>query len=114
MRELQDPAGVYRQCMRLMTRLAAKGLVHCDFNEFNLLVRWAGSLLGAGSPSLRARQERRGAPQMDEAEQLVLIDFPQMVSTSHADALHLFQRDVDCVNRRAPERLPCSPAEARR
>ena len=38
-RELQDPASVYRQCMRLMTRLAAKGLVHCDFNEFNLLVR---------------------------------------------------------------------------
>ena len=30
---------MYRQCMQLMTRLAAKGLVHCDFNEFNLLVR---------------------------------------------------------------------------
>ena len=29
---------MYRQCMDLMTRLAAQGLVHCDFNEFNLLV----------------------------------------------------------------------------
>ena len=38
MRELQDPVSVYRQCMDLMTRLAAQGLVHCDFNEFNLLV----------------------------------------------------------------------------
>ena len=37
-RELQDPVSVYRQCMDLMTRLAAQGLVHCDFNEFNLLV----------------------------------------------------------------------------
>ena len=38
-RELQGPVSVYRQCMDLMTRLAAQGLVHCDFNEFNLLVR---------------------------------------------------------------------------
>ena len=29
---------VYQQCMDMMTRLAAKGLIHCDFNEFNLLV----------------------------------------------------------------------------
>ena len=29
----------------------------------------------------------------------MLIDFPQMVSSSHANAEHLFQRDAECVNR---------------
>lgn len=38
MRELQNPGEVYLQCMEIMARLAAKGLIHCDFNEFNLLV----------------------------------------------------------------------------
>ena len=38
----------------------------------------------------------------------MLIDFPQMVSASHANALHLFQRDVDCVNRQIPSGKGCS------
>ena len=38
-RELENPGFVYAQCMDLMAKLAAKGLIHCDFNEFNLLVR---------------------------------------------------------------------------
>jgi RIO kinase 2 len=46
--------------MDLIVRLARYGLIHGDFNEFNILVT------EAGSP--------------------VLIDFPQMVSTSHANA----------------------------
>ena len=36
--ELANPGAVYEECMNLMTRLAQLGLVHCDFNEFNLLV----------------------------------------------------------------------------
>jgi RIO-like serine/threonine protein kinase len=59
--------------MDLIHRLAAAGLVHCDFNEFNLLI--------------------------NEQEHLTLIDFPQMVSVSHANALELFERDVDCIVR---------------
>lgn len=31
-------AQVYLTCMELLSRLASKGLVHCDFNEFNLLI----------------------------------------------------------------------------
>ena len=31
-------ARVYARCMELIVRLAAHGLVHCDFNEFNLLL----------------------------------------------------------------------------
>ncbi len=38
-RELGNPGEIYKQCMGMMARLAELGLVHCDFNEFNLLVR---------------------------------------------------------------------------
>ena len=38
-RELINPGEIYKQCMGMMARLAQLGLVHCDFNEFNLLVR---------------------------------------------------------------------------
>ena len=38
-------------------------------------------------------------PQISDEEELTLIDFPQMVSTSHANAEELFERDVDGVTR---------------
>lgn len=38
-RELYHPGVVYAKLMELMGRLAELGLVHCDFNEFNVLVR---------------------------------------------------------------------------
>jgi RIO kinase 2 len=72
-RELAHPAAVYSAAMDLIYRLAARGLIHCDFNEFNLLI--------------------------DDEEQLTLIDFPQMVSVSHANAEELFDRDVECIIR---------------
>ncbi len=39
MRELADAGAVYLQLMDMAARLASHGLVHCDFNEFNILVR---------------------------------------------------------------------------
>jgi RIO kinase 2 len=42
-KKLRHPAQVYLTCMELISRLAGKGLIHCDFNEFNLLV--GGSVL---------------------------------------------------------------------
>jgi RIO kinase 2 len=61
-----------QECLDLVVRLAQHGLVHGDFNEFNLIVEEA---------SLR----------------IVMIDFPQMVSTGHQNAQELFARDFDCV-----------------
>lgn len=46
--------------MDLIVRLANHGLIHGDFNEFNLI--------------------------LDEKDKPILIDFPQMVSTSHPNA----------------------------
>jgi RIO kinase 2 len=60
---------VYLVCIALLKRLAEHGLVHCDFNEFNLMI--------------------------DDECKVTLIDFPQMVSTSHPNAAELFQRDVN-------------------
>lgn len=37
-RQLSNPRLVYTQLMDMLARLAGLGLVHCDYNEFNLLV----------------------------------------------------------------------------
>lgn len=57
--------------MNLIVRLARAGLIHGDFNEFNLLVT-------------------------DDNEP-ILIDFPQMVSTSHRNAeMYVLYEFSDC------------------
>lgn len=64
LRSLADheaPGELYAECMELVVRLARAGLVHGDFNEFNLMI---------------GREEG----------ELWVIDFPQCVSTSHPDA----------------------------
>ncbi|KAF5355990.1 hypothetical protein D9756_003821 [Leucocoprinus leucothites] len=70
--ELPSPGKLYSQLMDLIVRFAHAGLIHGDFNEFNILVR-----------------RETGEP--------VVIDFPQMVSTSHENAEWYFNRDVDCI-----------------
>ena len=70
-RELSKPGKVFAQLMELHIRLAQCGLVHCDFNEFNVMI--------------------------NDKEELTVIDFPQMVSTSHKNAAYYFNRDVECL-----------------
>ncbi|KAL6041133.1 Serine kinase [Balamuthia mandrillaris] len=70
-RELVNPGSVYNNLMRLIVKLARYGLVHCDFNEFNLLI--------------------------NDKEEITLIDFPQMVSADHYNAEMYFDRDVQCI-----------------
>lgn len=65
---LANPEKVYRRSLECMIRLAESGLIHGDFNEFNLMVT--------------------------EEEQIIMIDFPQMVSIEHQNAAELFDRDV--------------------
>jgi RIO kinase 2 len=61
----------YSTLMNLIIRLAEHGLIHCDFNEFNLMI--------------------------DKEENITMIDFPQMVSTTHENSNMYFDRDVQCV-----------------
>ena len=76
-----DVPGLYTRLMELISELASYGLIHGDFNEFNLL-------LTRPSPSSNS-QSPRVTP--------VIIDFPQMVSIDHQNAEYYFNRDVECI-----------------
>lgn len=75
-KEVADPGPIFSEIMHWLRRFAEVGLVHCDFNEFNLMIN-------------------------DEAE-ITIIDFPQMVSVWHENAEDLFNRDRDCVIKSKP------------
>lgn len=38
MKQLQDPEMVFETILNQVVRLAEHGLIHCDFNEFNIMV----------------------------------------------------------------------------
>lgn len=57
---LKDVEVTYSDLMSLVVKLANHGVIHGDFNEFNLM--------------------------LDEEDKVTMIDFPQMVSTSHLNA----------------------------
>lgn len=59
--DVPSPGKLYSDLMDLIVRFAHAGLIHGDFNEFNILIK-----------------RESGDP--------VVIDFPQMVSTSHENA----------------------------
>jgi RIO kinase 2 len=80
-----DPASLYSELISMILRLAQYGLIHGDFNEFNILIK--------EDPN----------PNSDKPEDIILtpilIDFPQMVSIDHANAEYYFDRDVNCIKR---------------
>ena len=59
----------------LLLKLASRGLIHGDFNEFNLAVDVA------------------------KPDRIIVYDFPQMVSLDHPNAQEYFERDVEGVVR---------------
>lgn len=70
-RDLEDPSQLYSDLMDLIVQFANNGVIHSDFNEFNVMVT--------------------------DEDKPIIIDFPQMVSTSHENAKIYFDRDVQCV-----------------
>uniref|UniRef100_T1JBB8 Serine/threonine-protein kinase RIO2 n=1 Tax=Strigamia maritima TaxID=126957 RepID=T1JBB8_STRMM len=70
-RDINDPANLYDELMSLIVNLANHGVIHGDFNEFNIMI--------------------------DSNNKPTLIDFPQMVSSSHLNAQWFFDRDVNCI-----------------
>ena len=66
---MEGAEAIFGVCISMLKRLAEHGLIHCDFNEFNLMTNSQGVV--------------------------TMIDFPQMVSTSHPNAIDLFKRDVN-------------------
>lgn len=84
-----DPAGLYAELIAMILRLAKHGLIHGDFNEFNILIR---------------EEKTHSDGEEDSAEAAItltpiLIDFPQMISMDHQNAEMYFDRDVNCLKR---------------
>ncbi|GLV40775.1 RIO kinase 2 [Carabus blaptoides fortunei] len=69
--EVNNVEELYDELMNLIMRFADSGVIHGDFNEFNIMIT--------------------------EDEKPVIIDFPQMVSTEHENAELYFNRDVQCI-----------------
>ena len=97
-----DPAGLYAELITMILHLAEFGLIHGDFNEFNILIREdededkdeippTSPTPVFGGEGEQPRSQIRLTP--------VLIDFPQMVSIDHANAEFYFDRDVRCIKR---------------
>ncbi|GAA5874912.1 hypothetical protein JCM1840_007148 [Sporobolomyces johnsonii] len=116
-----SPGALYSALMDMIVRLARSGLIHGDFNEFNLLIRDhrteaekdrddetpderdARIAKEGGDFPVRVElegeeyEERRKREREGTLLEPILIDFPQMVSTDHADAEYYFNRDVQCI-----------------
>lgn len=113
--EVPDPASLYSELMDIIVRLARYGLIHGDFNEFNLLIKEVeieGEEPDAkgkasegessdGTTTTTTKEEDDDEEQGSANIRLVpvLIDFPQMISVDHANAEMYFDRDVNCIKR---------------
>ncbi|KAE8314132.1 Rio2, N-terminal-domain-containing protein [Aspergillus transmontanensis] len=88
-----NPALLYSELIDTIMRLARYGLIHGDFNEFNILIK--------EEEDPDAKGKARADAENDENIRLVpvIIDFPQMVSIDHANAEMYFDRDVNCIKR---------------
>ena len=104
--EVPDPAGLYAELMEMILKLARFGLIHGDFNEFNILVKEEklSDFSNAAEPyclsDVESHDKSTGdseAPKNPGTLTPVLIDFPQMVSMDHPNAAMYFDRDVECV-----------------
>jgi len=84
--EVEDPAELYSDLMNLIMKFASFGLIHGDFNEFNLM--------------------------LDDNDKVTVIDFPQMMSVDHANARFYFDRDVECVRTFMKRRFGFESVEA--
>jgi RIO kinase 2 len=64
---------LFLSSLGMAERFCSRGLIHGDFNEFNILI--------------------------DRMGNLTVIDFPQCVSSNHPNAQHYFDHDVECLYR---------------
>lgn len=71
--DLGNKEKAYNELISILLNMASKGLIHGDFNEFNILV--------------------------DYNQKMWVIDFPQMISMEHEEAKVYFDRDLHCINK---------------
>ena len=86
--QVPDPATLYAELIAVILRLAKHGLIHGDFNEFNILLKEERAETATGSHE-----------DVKVTVTPIIIDFPQMISMDHANAEMYFDRDVACIKR---------------
>lgn len=91
--KVPDPAWLYSELIDMILRLARFGLIHGDFNEFNVLIK--------EEEDPKAKGKAPVSEEDDGSENIrlvpILIDFPQMVSMDHPNAEMYFDRDINCI-----------------
>lgn len=92
--EHKEAGRLYKTLMNFIIRLGCAGLIHCDFNEFNIMIC------------------EDYDPNVDPPEkEAIIIDFPQCVSISHPDAKRYFDRDVDSIRSFFDKKLGYVPTD---
>ncbi|AFZ81687.1 RIO1 family domain-containing protein [Theileria equi strain WA] len=71
-REMYEPKKVLNLLIHHIVKLAKLGIIHGDYNGFNLLIN-------------------------DDGDKVTVIDFPQVISVTHENAKFYFDRDIKCV-----------------
>lgn len=89
--EHYDYKKLYSQLMDFVVELGNGGLIHCDYNEYNIMIKEEGTY---------DHETEKG---------FVIIDFPQCISIEHPDADYYFKRDVNCIRRFFKRRFNYSP-----
>jgi RIO kinase 2 len=117
-KSVPDPAGLYAELIDMILRLARVGLIHGDFNEFNILIKEEEIPVPKSTstdpsepppsistsdlqPSSTTPSDPQEPPPSNTRIKLtpILIDFPQTLSIDHANATYYLERDINCIKR---------------
>ena len=97
--EVPDPAKLYAELIEMILKLSEFGLIHGDFNEFNILIKEDEIIPEHGkSPTTESLGDNEQNLSIHKLTPY-LIDFPQMVSIDHTNAEMYFDRDVNCIKK---------------
>ena len=94
-----DPAKLYAELIEMIIKLAGFGLIHGDFNEFNILIKEDDIISNDGGSSKGGAKGDQDHVSPEITLTPYLIDFPQMVSVDHTNAEMYFDRDVNCIKK---------------
>ena len=96
-KEVPDPSGLYGELVEMILRLAGVGMIHGDFNEFNILIQENKPPVEPEVlPTAEADDDSlKSKPRITP----YLIYFPQIISFDHQNAEMLFDRYVRCIKR---------------
>ncbi|KAL5967078.1 Serine/threonine-protein kinase rio2 [Taenia solium] len=85
-------SALYSQAVDILTTITRNGLIHGDFNEFNLLVHGL-----VKSDDEEVEVDTKASTMAVIETKLILIDFPQMISRDHRTAQEIYERDLNGI-----------------